>query len=181
MKTKSRSSRLHQAAGQKPERSRRERGFILLCVALWCLLSSVFAHSFLYSSVEVIGRSMAPTLHPGDWRLVNRWRHRLLGVERGDLVVLREPRTSTAVVKRIIGLPGDTVQFRPDGVYVNHRKLEEPYLSRNTYTWSQKMNSSWLSVGDGHYFVMGDNRLFSIDSRWYGPVPQHDLVGILSF
>lgn len=161
-------------------RPRHEQGFVLLCVALWCILAAVLANRFLYSSLVVVGGSMNPTLRDGDWRLVNRWHHHWFGVERGDLAVLREPVTRIQVVKRIIGLPGDVVQLQEDGVYVNRRRLFEPYLPRDTYTWSRLMGTQPFPLGTGKYFVMGDNRLRSLDSRWYGPVSESDILGIVT-
>jgi len=138
------------------------------------------ANRFLYSSFHVLGASMKPTLKEGDWRLVNRWRHHLFGVQRGELALIRDPETRTHVVKRLIGLPGDVIQFRVDGVYLNHRILSEPYIPRDSYTWSRKMESRQLPLGENQYFVMGDNRLKSLDSRWYGPVNSSDILGLVT-
>jgi signal peptidase I len=153
---------------------------VLLCVVLWCVLSTAVVHQFLYSSFHVLGASMAPTLREGDWRLVNRWRHQLFGAQQGDLALIRDPESHTHVVKRLIGLPGDVVQILPDGVYVNYRKLYEPYVAPNGYTWSRKMESRPLPLGEYQYFVMGDNRLTSVDSRWYGPVHASQILGLVA-
>jgi len=165
---------------RRSTRSRTTEGYVLLCVALWCVLSSVLVHRFLYSSIEVIGRSMAPTLQEGDWRLINRWRHRLLAVERGDVVVFQEPRSRLAVVKRVIGLPGDIIQFRSDAVYVNYRKLPEPYLPPRVITQSNRLGTEPLAVGPDQYFLLGDNRSVSLDSREYGAVDHSELLGIVT-
>jgi signal peptidase I len=156
-------------------------GYVLVCVALWCILSSVLAHRFLYSSIHVLGQSMEPTLHEGDWRLINRWRHRLLGVERGDLVVFEEPHTRIPVIKRVIGLPGDILHFRSGTVYVNYRELAEPYLRPRVLTESYWLGAESTALGENQYFLMGDNRYLSLDSRAYGPVNRSHLVGIVTF
>jgi signal peptidase I len=161
--------------------SRGSRGYVLLCVALWCILSSVLAHRFLYSSIHVVGQSMVPSLNEGDWRLINRWRHRLLGVERGDLVVLHEPRTRIPVVKRVIGLPGDVIHFRSGTVYVNYRQLAEPYLLPRVVTLSNQLGGEAVRLSANQFFLLGDNRPVSLDSRIYGPVARSDLVGIVTF
>jgi signal peptidase I len=144
------------------------------------VLSTVLANRFLYSSFHVLGASMNPTLKEGDWRLVNRWRHHLFGVQRGDLALIRDPETRTHVVKRLIGLPGDVIQLRPEGVYINHSELSEPYVAPNSYTWSSKMDTRPLPLGENQYFVMGDNRMKSLDSRWYGPVRTSDILGLVT-
>jgi signal peptidase I len=128
-----------------------------------------------------MGSSMVPTLRDGDWRLVNRWWPRLIGIERGDLVLVQDPTCRTKVIKRIIGLPGDVLEMREDGVYVNRRKLEEPYLAPGIYTWSRRHGTRPVSVGAGRYFVMGDNRTVSLDSRWYGSVRESSILGIVTY
>lgn len=182
MKTTLKASRWRAALHRsKRPGQRHERGSVLFCVVLWCLLSTVLTNRFLYSSFYVRGASMRPSLKDGDWRLVNRWRHHLFGVQHGDLALIRDPETHTHVVKRLIALPGDIIQIRHDGVYLNHRRLSEPYLPRDTYTWSRKMETRPLPLGEDQFFVMGDNRLKSQDSRWYGPVRSRDILGIVTF
>ncbi len=158
-----------------------QRGSVLLCVVLWSLLSTVLAHRFAYSSFRVVGASMQPTLREGDWRLVNRWKHRLFGVQHGDVLLVRDPETGGGVVKRVIGLPGDVLQFRIDGVYRNYRRLREYYLQEGAYTWSRRHQERLIMLDKGEYFVLGDNRLNSVDSRTYGPVYDADILGVVTY
>ncbi len=134
-----------------------------------------FAIYFMVQSFVIEQTSMEPNLHPGQHVLVNKtayWFNR--NPHRGDVVVAHHPTTSEDVVKRVIGLPGDTVEVKRDGtVYINGNLLLEPYIE------SLHLNSvggTW-SVPEGHYFLMGDNRNVSVDSRSWGPVPRNKIIG----
>ncbi len=155
------------------------QGHILLCLALWSTLSFLFISRCVYSMVVVEGSSMAPTLQPNERRLLNLWLHHVIPFQRGDLVVLREEPDGPKVVKRIVALPNETIQLRDDGVYVNGRRLREPYVPLDAYTYSRRMGDRKLALGPDEYFVMGDNRLVSQDSRWYGPLHRSELLGTI--
>ena len=122
---------------------------------------------------------MDPTLQNGERCFVNHWYFRFHGFQRGDILVLEEPGSNIVVAKRLIALPGETVQLRDDGVYVNAQKLQEPYLHEGGYTYSRRMGTKSMTLGPEEYFVLGDNRLISLDSRWYGPVSRNRIRGTL--
>lgn len=165
----------------RPRMKRETRqGHILLCLALWSTLSFLAISRFVYSTVVVEGRSMMPTLQPGERHLLNHWLPRLVSYQRGDLVVLQEGEGGPMVVKRIIARPHETIQLRDDGVYVNGRILHEPYVPKGMYTYSRRMEDRVLTLKSDQYFVMGDNRFLSLDSRWYGPVTRSELRGTLA-
>jgi signal peptidase I len=123
---------------------------------------------FIGSVYVVEGASMDPAYPPGA---------HLYGapistpVERGDVVLLDDGKDDYAV-KRIIGLPGETVQLWRGRVFINRRMLVEPYLPKHTYTYpvEQMRRGATFILGEGQYFVLGDNRTCSSDSRVYGPV-----------
>jgi len=161
----------------KPET---RQGYTLVCVALWSTIAFLFIHRFVVSAVVVDGRSMMPTLSPGNRCLVNSWLPYFREYKRGDLVVVRDHARGEMMVKRIIGLPRDRVQFLNGKVLVNSQCLKEPYVPKGAYTYSRQLGSREIKVAANAYFVMGDNRLYSEDSRAYGDVDRGDIVGLIS-
>ncbi len=137
-----------------------------MAVILYFLIDTVVGR------VRVENISMQPTLHEGQFLLVNKLAYRLGDFQRGDVIVFHYPRNpSEDYIKRVIGLPGDTVSVENGQVSVNGLVLEEPYIaSPPQYT------SSW-TVPDGQIFVLGDNRNQSSDSHSWGFVPVSNVVG----
>jgi signal peptidase I len=130
---------------------------------------------FLYQPVKVEGTSMLPELKDQERIFVNKFVYRFEKIARRDIVVFWYPRDpSKSFIKRIIGLPGDTVEIRSGAVYVNGEALDEPYIIPE-YADRKTMPSQ--SVGLGYYFVMGDDRKFSSDSRIWGLVPERYIYG----
>jgi signal peptidase I len=121
----------------------------------------------------VRGSSMNPGILDGDRILIDRFSLAFDGVDRGDVVVLSYPLDpSLDYIKRVVGLPGDEVLMAGGRVWVNGRLLTEPYVSRgDTYTYERAV------VKEGHFFVLGDNRPHSADSREFGQVPRALLRG----
>lgn len=137
---------------------------------------------FVAQPVVVEGTSMVPQLHNGERLLVNKlvyyniesfsWGH----IERGDVVVFWYPKEpNKSFVKRIIGLPGETVEVRSGVVFINGTQLNEPYLDVEHN--QQLPNYTPKVVDEHHYFVMGDNRDNSSDSRVWGLVPEKYIYG----
>lgn len=135
--------------------------------------------TYLAEPYKVPSGSMLPTIEPGDWIVANKLADDLTDFARGDLVIFVPPPSVDdqvdALVKRIVGLPGDEIQFL-DGVVVrNGDVLDEPYLAAGTITMPKGSES--VVVPDGAFFVLGDNRGSSVDSRIYGPVAGENIIG----
>jgi signal peptidase I len=129
----------------------------------------------LVQNYRVDGFSMEPTLHNTQYILVDKASYYTHSPERGDVVVFEWPRdTSQDFVKRVIGVPGDTVQVAADGtITVDGVRLKEPYVNDPT---NPDGAQTW-KLGPDQYFVLGDNRGDSSDSREWGIVPRKDIIG----
>ena len=140
----------------------------------------VMVYLFIMSPQEINGASMEPNFHNGEYILTNKIEYKLKNPKRGDVVNFKSPRNNDIdYIKRIIGELGDRVALNC-GIYsVNGVKLDEPYLASGTYI----SGGSYLREGDeiivpeGQYFVSGDNRGHSSDSREFGPIPKEDFIG----
>lgn len=132
----------------------------------------LFVYVFLVQPHRVKGESMLPDFKDGELLLVEKVSYRIYKPSRGDVVVFKAP-TSTNVdfIKRIIGLPGDTVRVENGFVYINDKKLEEPYEKQET------RGNLVLTLGNDSYFVLGDNRGGSTDSRVFGPIARSTIEG----
>lgn len=154
----------------------------VLEVAVLTLLLFV-AVRLLVQNYRVEGPSMQPTLHTSEYILVDKAEYYLHSPQRGDVVVFNYPRDVTqAFVKRVIGLPGDTVAVAADGaVSVNGTPLQEPYVSAlyggRCDGSADTLNPETWQLSVDQYFVLGDNRGDSSDSRCWGPVPRDDIIG----
>jgi signal peptidase I len=156
------------------------QAFQLLSFVLLAMASYFAISHFLLQNVKVVGRSMKPTLYDSEHCLLNRWIYRVRAPQRCDIVVLRDPSDNGFSVKRIIATPGDSIYLKDGSVYLDGRKLTEPYLEPRTPTFSNsKYNDQLILCGKDQYYVLGDNRLNSIDSRVYGPVPRQNILGPL--
>src|SRR5438105_11543474 len=144
----------------KPER---RQGYVIVCMALWSTIAFLVVHQFVLTTVVVQGKSMMPTLKPGDFRLVNSLFPHFRDYKRGDIVMIRDRVRNEFIVKRIVGVPGDHVQVRGGRVYLNSQALSEPYLDFGTETSSGRLREREITIGDSSYFVMGDNRAESED------------------
>ncbi len=137
--------------------------------------ASVFIIAFLYQPVRVEGTSMLPRLENSDRLFINKFVYRFASVERGDVVVFHYPRDpEKSYIKRVIGLPGDRIRIDSGQVYVNGRLLREPYVPAD-YRDDRSMDATTIPAGS--YFVLGDHRSISSDSRDFGPVERSLIYG----
>jgi len=170
-----------QAAGAAPQ-ERSAASSLLREVAEVVVLAVIlyFGISFAVQAVHVEGLSMFATLDDNDYLIANKIDYRLHAPQRGDIVILRPPtNNSTDFIKRIIGLPGERVLINGGIVYINGHVLDEPYLPEawtNDNSWPDG-NSSGRLMGPDEYFVMGDNRNRSQDSRFFGPISRGRIDG----
>jgi len=141
---------------------------ILLSLVLFLAINMVSER------IRVESISMQPTLHPGDYVIINKLAYRFTGnPDRGDVIVFRYPPNPDAIpyIKRVIGLPGDQVHIADGKIYIDGQQMFEPYLSATT-----SRGGDW-TVPEGNFFVMGDNRNNSSDSRTWGFVPFENIIG----
>jgi signal peptidase I len=165
-----------------PARSMLRQAFQCFAIAILAAASYFVISRFLVQSVKVVGRSMVPTLQDSQYYLLNRWVYHLHAPRRCDIVVLRDPSDNGFSVKRIIATPGDSVYLKDGSVYLNGCKLNESYLAPGTPTFSDsKSPNRLIRCGKDQFFLLGDNRQNSIDSRAYGPVPRRNILGSIAW
>ena len=143
-----------------------------------------FAVHFSVQPFRVDGPSMQPGLHTDELVLVNLLTYDFSAPQRGDVIVFHPPTSATTVtdggvqyVKRIIGVPGDTVTITATAVYVDGKKLDEPYIFPIAPGASENPVTLRAVLGKDEYFVMGDNRLNSQDSRFFGAITRSSIIG----
>jgi signal peptidase I len=143
------------------------------------ILQTIFVAALLFVAVNLVtarirveGSSMEPSLHDGEFVVVNRLAYRWNKPTRGDIIVFNFPLDpQRRFIKRIIGLPGDTISAHSDHIYVNGIPLSEPYIAAPVLYTGQ-----WV-VGETEVFVLGDNRNNSSDSQNWGPLPEAEIIG----
>lgn len=139
-----------------------------------------FATHFVIQSVQVIGASMTPTLHDSGRYVLNRWVYHVRDPKPQEIVVLRDPTENCYAVKRIVAKEGDTVHVKDGHLFVNGKLLSEPYLPPDTPTYpGPKVREQLWICGVNQYFVLGDNRNNSADSRVYGTVSRQNILGMV--
>jgi signal peptidase I len=143
------------------------------------IAASFMIITFLYQPVRVEGTSMQPELRDQDRLFINKFAYRFESISRGDVVVFHYPRDpSKSYIKRIIALPGDTLSIDDGRVYVNGKRVNEPYVPRR---YRDERSLAQTVIPPNEYFVMGDHRSISSDSRDFGPVDRDLIYGKAAF
>ncbi|MFD1017790.1 signal peptidase I [Thalassobacillus hwangdonensis] len=156
----------------------------IIRTVLFAVLLAVFFRSYLFASYIVDGESMEPTLFDGNLLMVNKVIYDWKDIHREDVIVFHANQKED-YVKRVIGVPGDHIEFKEDMLYVNGEAVPERYLDTlrpndgdlftNDFTLEEV--TGYSEVPEGHLFVMGDNRRDSLDSRYFGFVSKETVVG----
>ena len=137
----------------------------------------VLIRTFIVTPVRVDGKSMYPTLKDGEILLLKKYDK---SIERFDIVVVNIGKTK--IVKRVIGLPGETIEYKNNKLYINNKEIEEEFLNAEIKTSDfdlEKLNID--KIPENYYFVVGDNRNDSTDSRILGVISKRDIVGVTNF
>ncbi|MBI2596993.1 signal peptidase I [Candidatus Daviesbacteria bacterium] len=146
------------------------------------VFGAIFALIYLFVAQfhKVSGNSMFPTMHSGDYLITEKISYKIGEHKRGDIIVLKNPRDeSQDFIKRIIALPNDTIKIENSSVFVNGGLIKENYLPQDTPTHAGSFLSEGTSIklSQNQYFVLGDNRNHSSDSREWGSITKEEIVG----
>ncbi len=156
-------------------------------VIVGAILLALIVKVFLLQAFYIPSLSMYPTLHEGDRVLVNKLSYRLHDVNRGDVIVFERPPSETSsnipdLIKRVVGLPGESITIENGSVFVDGKRLDENYLPDGTVTSAANAPNKCTTdapciVPEGKVWVMGDNRGDSKDSRYFGAIDESSIVG----
>ncbi len=131
----------------------------------------VLIRSFIATPVRVDGDSMNKTFKNGDILIL----YKLSKIKRFDVIVLHEEKDNEKIIKRVIGMPGDTVAIKDGEIYINDEKIDDEYAYGMTSDYDR------ITLKSDEYFILGDNRLISKDSRYFGPVKEKEIKGKVIF
>ena len=143
---------------------------------LLTIVAVLFIRQFIIAPISVNGTSMYPTLNDKDIMILNKIGYEVDGLERFDIVVIKYH--DKYLIKRVIGLPGDNIKYKDNKLYINDEYFEQPFLEVDVVTWDFEMVGT---VPEDSYFVMGDNRVVSMDSRDLGTFKKSRIIGKTNF
>ena len=135
------------------------------------VLVVVLIRTFIITPVRVDGDSMKNTLKNGDILLL----YKLSSINRFDIIVLDEEKDNEKIIKRVIGMPGETIAIKKGKIYINDKVIDDEYAYGETSDYNK------VTLRDNEYFILGDNRLISKDSRYFGPIKENEIKGKIVF
>lgn len=133
----------------------------------------IIIRTFIFTPVVVNGPSMMNTLHNGDVMILDKIGMKLGGIKRFDIVVIQTGKTK--IIKRVIGVPGETISYHDNKLYINGKEVSDNHSNEITYDFEE------VKIPDGEYYVLGDNRTDSVDSRILGTIPKNEILGHATF
>ena len=132
------------------------------------IVGVILLRTFIITPIVVQGDSMVPTLKGNELMILKKYDKKY---KRFDIVVVNKEIHGDNLIKRVIGLPGETIEYRHGKLYINDKKIDDPYGCGETRNFAK------VTLGDDEYFLMGDNREISLDSRGLGAIPEKDIEG----
>jgi len=161
--------------------NRHRSKFNFAYMVIICLVVAKLITSFVFLSVMVDGNSMAPTLINGEKAITDGLFYKMGGIDRFDIVILEEKGFDEKLVKRVVGLPGEKIRYEKGVLYVNGKVVEEKFITKEVAmkTVTAYGNDTFeCTLGKNEYFVLGDNRGNSTDSRYFGPIKKSQIKGV---
>lgn len=152
--------------------------FIIMIVV--CIIIAKLLTSFVFISVMVDGNSMYSTLKNGDKAITDGLFYKMTGIDRFDIVIIEHPKYDEKLVKRVIGLPGEHLKYSKGVLYINGEVVEENFIDEDAKlkTLTPMGNDTFeFTLNDNEYYVMGDNRGNSADSRYFGAIKKSQIKG----
>lgn len=157
-----------------PEEKKESTVWEFVKVIAISLLIVIPIRAYVAQPFIVEGASMEPNYHNGEYLIIDELSYAFNTPQRGEVIVFRYPlNPSDFFIKRIIGLPGETIEIKDSKVFADNNPVDERYLPKNLQTGPDKT----VQLADNQYFVMGDNRTASSDSRIWGPLPKKNITG----
>lgn len=161
------------------------KSLLTFVLEMFVMAAATFAiFTYVVKPIHIQGSSMKPTVYNNDLAVVNVLGLKMNGVQRFDVVIVNSNRISDHLIKRVIGLPGETVEYKDDVLYIDGQRVDEPFLDQDFMSQSiaeaHTTNFTYdfsYTLQDDEYFVMGDNRLHSEDSRGLGPFHIDEFLG----
>lgn len=135
------------------------------------ILVIILVRTFIVTPVRVDGDSMKKTLYDGDILVL----YKLGSIKRNDIIVLNESYDDEIIIKRVIATPGETIEIKNNKIYVNDEEYEDDFAFGDTTDYSK------IKLGEDEYFILGDNRIISKDSRYFGPIKEKEIMGKIVF